>query len=189
MKMAGARPAWTKQKKGDEVLGGFVSLNRGGVRILLQRLVQHEVDLVVAQGLLEVGDVGILVNLDILDAQHLGKVLPVLLVDVVGEGRVVSAAGENPGCSANLERGLRNPECRGDGQLGHGLRLDALYLLRDEAEAVAQVDDSGLDAATGLRGEDEACRLLFADADAEEVNFELGFVGSDEGADLEHVAL
>ena len=76
--------AWAKQK-GDEVLGGFVSLI-GGVQILLQRLVQHEVDLVVAQGLLEVGDVGILVNLDILDAQHLGKVLPVLLVDVVGEG-------------------------------------------------------------------------------------------------------
>ena len=83
--MGGMGGMFSAKQKGDEVLGGFVSLI-GGVQILLQRLVQHEVDLVVAQGLLEVGDVGILVNLDILDAQHLGKVLPVLLVDVVGEG-------------------------------------------------------------------------------------------------------
>ena len=53
---------------------------------LLQRLVQHEVDLVVAEGLLEVGNVRLLVDLDVLDANHLGEVLPVLLVDVVREG-------------------------------------------------------------------------------------------------------
>ena len=53
---------------------------------LLQRLVQHEVDLVVAEGLLEVGNVRLLVDLDVLDASHLGEVLPILLVDVVREG-------------------------------------------------------------------------------------------------------
>ncbi len=55
-------------------------------RVLTQCLVKHVVHLVVAECLLEVGDVGLLVDLDILDAQHLGEVLPVLLVDVVGEG-------------------------------------------------------------------------------------------------------
>ena len=101
----------------------------------------------------------------------------------------MSTTGQNPGGSTNLECGLGNPECRGNGQLGHGLRLDALNLLRDEAEAVAEVNDGSLDARTGLRGEDEAGGLLLADADAEEMNFELGLVGSDERADLQHVAL
>ena len=53
---------------------------------LLQSLVQHEVYFVVAKLLLEVGDVGLLVDLNILDANHLCEVLPVLLVDIVGEG-------------------------------------------------------------------------------------------------------
>ena len=56
------------------------------MRGLSQRFVEHEVDLVVAEGLLEVGDGGLLVDADILDAEHLGEVLPVLLVDVVGKG-------------------------------------------------------------------------------------------------------
>ena len=53
---------------------------------LHQRFIQHVVDFVVAQRLLEVVRVGLLVNLDVLDAQHLGEVLPVLLGDVVREG-------------------------------------------------------------------------------------------------------
>ena len=51
---------------------------------LLQSFVEHEIHFVVAESLLEVGDVGLLVDLDVLDANHLGEVLPVLLVDVVG---------------------------------------------------------------------------------------------------------
>ena len=52
---------------------------------LLKRFVQHEVHFVVAECLFEIIGVGVLVDLDILDAQHLGEVLPVLLSDVVRE--------------------------------------------------------------------------------------------------------
>ena len=41
---------------------------RGGK--LLQGLVQHEIDLVLAEGLLEVGDGGLLVDADVLDAEE-----------------------------------------------------------------------------------------------------------------------
>ena len=156
---------------------------------LFQRLAEHVVHLVVLELLLEVVGVRLLVDLDVLDGKHLGKIFPVLLGDVVGESTVVRTTGQNPGCSANLECGLRNPESRGYGQLRHGLGLDALNLLRDEAEAVAQVNDSSLDATTGLRGEDETGGLLLADADAEEVYLELWLVAGDERTDLEHVTL
>ena len=63
---------------------------------LLQSFVQHEVYLVVAEGLLELAGLRVLVDLDILDADHLSEVFPVLLGDVVGEGAVVSTTGENP---------------------------------------------------------------------------------------------
>ena len=102
---------------------------------------------------------------------------------------MVRAASENPCAGADLEGGLGNPEGAGHGQVGHGLGLDALYLLRDEAEAVAKVHDGSLDAGACLAGEHEAGGLLLADADAEEVYLELGFVYSDEGAYLKHVAL
>ena len=102
---------------------------------------------------------------------------------------MVCATGKNPCSGANLERGLRNPQGAGNGELWHGLRLDALYLLADEAEAVAEVNDGSLDTRTGLRGEDEAGGLLFADADAEEVNLQLWLVAGDERTYFEHVAL
>ena len=51
--------------------------------ILSQRLVQHVVHLVHAELLLEAADGGVLVDLDVLDTNHLSEVFPVLLVDVV----------------------------------------------------------------------------------------------------------
>ena len=71
----------------------------------------------------------------------------------------------------------------------HRFRLDALHLLRNETEAVAEVNNGSLDTSTGLRGEYQTGGLLLADTDAEEVYFELGLVGSNQRADLEHVAL
>ena len=62
--------------------------------ILLQGFVQHVVHLVVLELLLEVVGTRLLVDLDILDADHFSEVFPVLLVDVVGEGAVVCAASE-----------------------------------------------------------------------------------------------
>ena len=73
---------------------------------------------------------------------------------------MVSTTGENPSTCTNLECGLRNPEGAGHGQVGHGLRLDALHLLRNQAEAVAEVNDGGLDATAYLRCEDEAVCCL-----------------------------
>ena len=102
---------------------------------------------------------------------------------------MVGATSQNPGSGANLEGGLGNPEGAGNRQLGHGLGLNALNLLRNQAETVAQVDDGSLDATTGLRGEDEAGGLLLADADAQEVDLKFGLVAGNERTDLQHVAL
>jgi len=102
---------------------------------------------------------------------------------------VVSTTSQNPCTSTNLKRGLWNPESAGNRQIRHGLWLDALNLLRNQTEAVAKIYDSSLDATTHLRGEYQTSRLLLADADAEEVNFQLGFVDSNQRTNLEHVAL
>ena len=53
---------------------------------LLQSLVQHVVHFVVLQLLLELVGLGVLVDLNVLDAKHLGKVFPVLFGNVVREG-------------------------------------------------------------------------------------------------------
>ena len=71
----------------------------------------------------------------------------------------------------------------------HGLRFDALHLLRNQTEAVAEVNDGSLDTTTGLRGEHETGGLLLADTDAEEVNLELGLVAGNQRTDLQHMAL
>ena len=102
------------------------------------------------EGLLEVGDVGLLVDADVLDAEHLSEVSPVLFVDVVREGAVVSTTGEDPGSSTDLEGGLGDPEGRSHGQVRHGLRLNALNLLRNQTEAVAKVNDCSLDTTANL---------------------------------------
>ena len=157
--------------------------------ILLQRLVHHIVNLVVAEGLLEVGGGGVLVDADVLDAEDFGEVVPVLFGDVVGERAVVCAASENPCTSTNFKVGLRNPQCRCNGEFGQRLGLDALHFLTDEAEPVAEVNDGSLDAVAGLGSEHKAGGLLFADANAEEVNLQFGLVACDERANLQHVAL
>ena len=156
---------------------------------LLQGFIQHEVDFVVLELLLEVVEVRLLVDLHVLDAEHLSKVLPVFFIDVVREGTVVGTASEDPCSSTDLEGGLRNPESTGNRQMRHGLRLDALHLLRNQTEAVAKVNDGGLDTTTGRRGEDEAGSLLLTDTDAQEVNFKFGLVNSNQWTNLEHVAL
>ena len=157
--------------------------------ILLKRFIQHVVHLVVLQLLLELVGLGVLVDLDVLNAHHLSEVFPVLLGDVVREGAVVCTACEDPGTGTNLEGGLGYPEGRSHRQVRHGLGLDALHLLRNQAEAVAKVNDCSLDTMTGLRGEHQTGGLLLADTDAEEVNLEFGLVAGNERTDLEHVAL
>ena len=144
--------------------------------LLSKRFAKHVVHLVVLQLLLELVGLRVFVDLDVFDAHHLSEVFPVLFGDVVREGAVVSTTCKNPGTSTNLEGGLGYPEGTGHRQMRHGLWLDAFNLLRDEAEAVAKVNDSSLDTTTSLRGEDETSGLLLADADAEEVNLELGLV-------------
>ena len=128
----------------------FYSFNSLLKRRLLQRLAEHIVHLVVAEGLLEVGDGGVLVDADVLDVEHFGEVVPVLLVDVVRECAVVCAAGEYPRCCAYLEVGLRYPQCRCNGKFGQRFGFDAFYFLRDEAETVAEVNHCCLDAEAGL---------------------------------------
>ena len=146
---------------------GFASLDSLFCsHLLLQCFVQHKVKLVVAQRLLELEGLRLLVDLDILKAENLGKVLPVLFGDVVRESTVVRTTGQYPCAGTNLERRLRNPQGTGHGQVGHGLRLDALHFLTNQAEAIAQVDDGGLDTTTHLRCEHQASGLLLADADA-----------------------
>ena len=158
--------------------------------ILLQCLVHHVVNLVVAEGLLEVGGGGVLVDADVLDAEDFGEVVPVLFGDVVGERAVVCAASENPCTSTNFKVGLRNPQCRCNGEFGQRLGLDALHFLTDEAEAVAEIHNGSFQAGTGLGGEHEAGGLLLADTNAEEVYLELGLVlDSNQRAHLKHVAL
>ena len=156
---------------------------------LLQGFIQHEVDFVVLELLLEVVEVRLLVDLDVLDANHLGEVLPVLLVDVVGEGTVVSTTCENPCGSTNLEGRLRNPQGAGHGQMRHGLRLDALDFLRDQTEAIAKVNDGCLDTTASLGGEYQTGCLLLADTDAEEMNLKFGLICCNQRTDFEHVAL
>ena len=102
---------------------------------------------------------------------------------------MVSTTGENPCAGTNLERRLRNPEGRGNGELWHGLRLDALYLRGNQAETVAKVNNGGLDTTACLGCEHEASGLLLADTDAQEVYLKRRLVDSDEGTNLEHVAL
>ena len=102
---------------------------------------------------------------------------------------MVCAASENPCTSANFKVGLRNPQCRCNGEFGQRLGLDALHFLTDEAEPVAEVNDGSLDAVASLGSEHEAGGLLFADANAKEVNLQFGLVACDERANLQHVAL
>ena len=102
---------------------------------------------------------------------------------------MVCTTGENPGSGTNLEGRLGNPKGRCHGKVGHGLGLDALYLLGNETETVAKVNNGSLHTGTGLGGEDETGRHLLADTDTEEVNLQGGLIDSDEGSYLEHVAL
>ena len=102
---------------------------------------------------------------------------------------MVCTTCEDPRTCTNLECGLWNPEGRSYRQIRHGFRLDALNLLRDQTETVAEINNSSLDTTTHLRGEHETGCLLFADTDAKEVNLEFGFIDSDERTNLEHVAL
>ena len=118
--------------------------------MLLQCLVQHVIYLIHLEVVLELADSSVLVNLHILNAKHLCEVLPVLLGDVVGESTVVCATSENPCACTNLEGWLWNPKSGCHRKVWPGLWLDALYLLRDKTEAVAEVNNSSLDAATNL---------------------------------------
>ena len=77
---------------------------------LSQRLVEHVVNLVVAELLLEAADSCVLVDVDELNTQDLAEVLPVLSSDVVRESTVVSTTSEDPSTCTNLECWLWNPE-------------------------------------------------------------------------------
>ena len=138
---------------------------------------------------LESAGSGVLVDVDALDVEHLGKVFPVFGSDVVREGAVVSTTGENPCAGTNLERWLRNPKGGSNRELTHWLWLNALYFRGDETETVTKVYNSSLDTTTSLRSEHEACSLLLTDTDAKEVYLKGGLVDSDERTNLEHVAL
>ena len=159
------------------------------VKMLSECFVEHEVNLVVAEGLLEVGNSSLLVDANILDASHLGKVLPILLGDVVRESAVVCTTSQNPGCSTNLECRLWNPQSRSYRKFWHWLRLDALNLLADQTETVAKVNNCSLNTSTSLRCEYQTCSLLLADTNTEEMNLELWLVGSNQRTNLQHVAL
>src|SRR5574344_515478 len=117
---------------------------------LFERLVEHVIDLIVAEILLEVVGIGFLVDFHIFDAKHFCKIFPVFFRDVVGEGAMVSTSCQNPCTCTDFEGGLWNPQGGSHGQIRHGFWLYALNLLRDETEAVAKVDNSGLDSAAGF---------------------------------------
>ena len=105
----------------------------------------------------------------------------------LAEGGVVGAAGVDPGRGRDLEARARHPDRARRGQLrqrrvrGHHVdRVD------DEAEAVAEVDERGVEGGALRHVEDEARRVGLA-ADPERVDLERGLPLGDRGADLEHV--
>ena len=99
------------------------------------------------------------------------------------------AAGVDPGFHARLKVRHRPPEVGGHGQLGHGFFvLDALHIVDDEAEARAQVDQRGGDAAPGLGGEHQAGRVFaVTHGQGQAADGDAAF--GDGGADLQHVRL
>ena len=63
---------------------------------LSQRLVEHVVNLVVAELLLEAADSCVLVDVDELNTENLAEVYPVLSSDIVRECTVVSPTNKEP---------------------------------------------------------------------------------------------
>ena len=146
--------------------------------VLAKRLVQHVVHFVHAELFLELADGGVLVDVNHLDTGYLSVVFPVFGGQVVGEAGVVRTTSQNPSSGTNLEVGHRFPQSGSHGQLGQRFRLDALYIVYNQAEAVTQVNDRSGAARTHLRREHETGRLALADTDTEEVNFQTGLLGS-----------
>ena len=74
-------------------------------------------------------------------------------------------------------------------QLGQRLGLEALHVVDDQTEAVAQVYHRGGNAGQRLGGEHQARSLCLADTDAEEVYLKARLLLGDKRAYLEHVCL
>ena len=146
-------------------------------------MVKH---LVVTQVLFELRQAGVGVDVNGLDAGDGGEVFEHFGGDRVAVTGVVGAPGIDPCGTGGLEVGLTFPHGAGDREVGHRGNLDGSYLVNQEAETVAEVDEGGVEGLASRGVEDEANRVLLA-TDTERVDFDFGFSRGDSRADFEHV--
>lgn len=145
------------------------------------------VDLVPLQGLLELGDAGVLVNHHALDAHEVGEGAQLLDIHRLGEHRVVGGPGQDPGLGAGLQVRHGLPQGARHRQFRHGLwQVDYFQLIDHQPEAVAQIDQAGVDRLAGGGREQQAGRVGLL-AYAQMLGIQHGFIGGDGGAHLQHM--
>ncbi len=122
-----------------------------------------------------------------LDAQDVGEGAQLLDVHRLGEDGVVGRARQDPGFGAGLQIRQGFPQGAGHREFRHGLwQVHHLQLIDHQTEAVAHVDEAGVDRLAGWRRKQQAGRIGLL-ANPQVLGVQHGFAGGDGGADLQHV--
>ncbi|MNI57728.1 hypothetical protein D3C73_1128090 [compost metagenome] len=113
--------------------------------------------------------------------QHIG-------VQRLGEHRVVGAARQDPGFGSGRQRGLGPPDGARHRQLGQRVRLfHGVHLIDQQAEAIAHVDQAGIDCRAGRSRENQPRRICLA-TNTERLDIQQRFrLLGDRRADLQHM--
>ncbi|MNM98970.1 hypothetical protein D3C81_1115180 [compost metagenome] len=128
-----------------------------------------------------------LVNHHELYAHDVGEGAQLLYVYRLGEHRVVGGTRQDPGLGAGLKARQGLPQGARHRQFRHGLwQVHHLQLIDHQPEAIAHVDEAGVDRLAGWCSEQQTGRVGLL-ADPQMLGIQNGFVGGDGGAHLQHV--
>src|SRR5215213_1423335 len=154
---------------------------------LSEPLGQPVVRLVPADLIGEVPTVGRAVDDQQLNAEQVGKVDKLLSVHRSREHRMVWTTGGDPGLCRRRQVWLRLPHRPGDRQFGQRfVRLNYGDLIQYQPEPITKITNADHNGRTRFGVEYQTYRILPV-ANAQGMNFDPRFAGSDARADLEHV--
>src|SRR5699024_7972846 len=122
---------------------------------------KSECSCIPAELVLEVSDIGILINVYSLNTHGCCPVSHLLCCQVIGERCMMSAACQDPGLSSCLKIGLRCPESSRNWKLRHRfLYFFAFYVINDQTEPIAQIDQRSCDSLSCFRSKYQSCRIF-----------------------------
>src|SRR5664280_949309 len=144
------------------------------------------IDLIAAQILLERRQFSVGADQRQLNSGDGGEVFQHFRRDGVAETRVVRAAGQNPRRASALVVRPALPHRARDWQLRQLRVLDDVDLVDHQTEAVAEVDQAGVERRP-RRGVEHQAHRVFLAADAERMDLERRLAAGDARRDLEHM--